>query len=211
MTTTIFPGPLKAKEEEEVIQEAFLGNEEAKQTLIKHNMRLVAYIANRYRNLRTETEDLVSIGTIGLIKAVNTFDPTKKNKFATYASRCIQNEILMDNRKAKKSNSELFLEDSIKSDEDGNDLSMLDIVGTEKEEVENEIEFNDTVGIIRNILNTLDVQEREIIQYRFGIDCEKKRQTEIARHFNISQSYVSRIERRVLKKIKMQYEKMVAV
>lgn len=202
-----YPKPLEKDEEKIVIEKAYNGCELSQSKLIEHNLRLVIYIANKYKNTEVESDDLISIGSIGLIKAVNTFNPHKNIKFATYASRCISNEILMHLRKEKKKRKEMFLEDTVKSDSEGNSLSIMDVVGTGKEEIEHEILLNDNVKIIKSILYTLPEDERKIIQFRFGIDCERKKQTDIARFFNISQSYVSRIERKVLKKIKNKFEK----
>lgn len=202
-----FPKPLSKNEEAKYIERVNQGDNEAKQILIEHNLRLVVYISNKYQNTSYEQDDLVSIGTIGLIKAVNTFDSSKNIKFATYASRCIQNEILMFFRKNKKRKNDVYLDEVLSYDGDGNELSLVDTIGTDKEEVEEEIEGKDTFKLVIDIIDTLPKVEKEIIQFRFGIGCEKKRQSEIADLFEISQSYVSRIERKVLKKIKKEFEK----
>lgn len=205
-----YPEPLTREEEQTIFCTIETGEgvekETAKQTLIEHNLRLVVYIANRYKGPRYDLEDLASIGTIGLIKAVNTFESDKKIKFATYASRCIQNEILMHFRKTKKTQQEISFETMLTQDSEGNSLSLLDIMGTEKNEIEEEIQEQETFDMIIDLINELDEDEKQLICYRFGIGTPKKKQKEIAHLLNISQSYVSRIEKRALQKIKQRYD-----
>lgn len=211
MTRIQYPEPLKQEEELRIIQKmqekGSEESEEARNILVEHNIRLVIYIANRYKGERYELDDLVSIGTIGLIKAANTFELDKNIKFATYASRCIQNEILMHMRKTKKNQKEISIEETLTQDSEGNSLSILDIIGTERDEIEQEIQENDTLSIVKSLIDELNTEEKEILCYRFGIGVNKKKQTEIAELLDISQSYVSRIEKRALGKIKHMYEK----
>lgn len=203
------PEPLERETEMKLLNLAFAGDAEAKNTIIEHNLRLVFYIANKYRNTNIDPEDLYSIGTIGLIKAVNSFDPSKNVKFATYSSRCIDNEILMYLRQNKKRNKDVSIEQSLTLDKEGNELSISDTLGSTKEEVEGEIMKKTSIDLVKSILEKLPELEKKIIQFRFGIECKKKNQHDIASILNISQSYVSRIERKILDKIKREFEKVV--
>lgn len=211
MRTVQFPKPLSKEKEIRVFRQMENGSEkekkQAKNTLIEHNIRLVIFIANRFKSPRYELDDLRSIGTIGLIKAVNTFESDKNIKFATYASRCIQNEILMHLRKTKKTQKEVSVEEMLTRDSEGNQLSILDIIGTKKEEIEEEVQDQDTLATIKQLMEVLDPDEKAILCYRFGIGTTKKKQKEIAEMLDISQSYVSRLERKALHKVKNLYER----
>lgn len=207
MTTHTLPRPLTNEEERLYVEQVSLGDEFAFDKLVEHNLRLVVFVVNRFQNTKYDREDLFSIGTIGLIKAVRTFDPTKNIKFNTYAAKCIENEILMKLRKNKKQNQDVFLEEVVSNDKDGNQLTIFDLLGTDKEIVEENIEKKETIEFLRNVIEELPENEKMIIKYRFGIDCIQKKQSDIAKIFNISQSYVSRIEQRVLLKIKKKLKK----
>lgn len=204
------PKPLDAEMEEYLIKQCMKGDEEARGKLIEHNLRLVLFIANKYRNGRTDLEDLTSMGTIGLIKAINTFKPDKNIKLATYASRCIENEMLMFFRRNKKAQHDVSLQETFNSDSDGNDLSIADTIGGSPDEVEGTLEKKQDLTLLKVLLNDLPEEEKNIIKFRYGIDCEKKKQSDIAKIFDISQSYISRIERRILLKLKNEFENAVS-
>ena len=204
------PCPLMVEEENELIKElSGKGKENAKAKLIEHNIRLVVYIAKKFENTNTDLEDLISIGSIGLIKAVNSFAPEKNIKLATYASRCIENEILMYLRKTVKQKAEISLEEPLNTDSDGNELVLEDILSQENDNViqnmENEIEKE----ILKNLLNKLSSKEKLIITMRYGLDGnDEKTQKEVADMLNISQSYISRIEKKILQKLKRDMNKI---
>jgi len=202
-----FLKPLTAEEEKRLfIQWKKEGDKEARTKLIEHNMRLVSYVAHQYFLPNMDKEDNISIGTIGLIKAVNSFDVSKNYKFATYATRCIQNEFFMYLRKMKNR-----VRDEVVSYElEGEDFSIYETFGTHKEEVEGKIELEEDIKILYDIIEDLNEKERSVIEYRFGINREKKRQEDIAEEFNISQSYVSRIEKKAIKKLREAYDKTVS-
>jgi len=203
------PEPLEREKENDYLKRASEGDLDAKNKIIEHNLRLVFYIANKYKNTGIEPEDLYSIGTIGLIKAVNTFEPSKNVKFATYSSRCIDNEILMYLRQNKKRNKDVSFDQSLTTDKEGKELSISDTLGSDKEEVEDDLMKKTSINLVKSILERLPEIEKKIIQFRFGIECKKKNQHDIANVLNISQSYVSRIEKKILDKIKREYEKVV--
>lgn len=198
-----FPKPLSEEEEKEFISRFKAGDEEARNILVERNLRLVAHIVKKYNYTGKEIDDLISVGTIGLIKAITTFDHYKGTRLATYAARCIENEILMVIRSSKKSKSEVFLQDPIGVDKEGNEISLMDVLGTEGdtvvEEVENKIQTKklySKMGII------LKGREKMVLELRYGlISGKSKTQREIAQLLGISRSYVSRIEKRALKKL----------
>ena len=200
------PPPLSCEEEAELITE--LENpdtsEHAKSILIEHNLRLVVYIAKRFENTKVGIEDLVSIGTVGLMKAINTFRSDKNIKLATYASRCIENEILMFIRKNSHSRNDISLEEPLNVDWDGNELLLSDVLGTDEDSVMRNIEREEEKAIIRQAVDTLDVRDRQIIEMRFGLctDDEEKTQKEVADELGISQSYISRLEKKIISKLK---------
>lgn len=198
-----FPRPLSKEEEERYLELYAMGDKEAKNTLIEHNLRLVAHIVKKYNNAGREMEDLISIGTIGLIKAITTYNKNKGTRLATYAARCIDNEILMTIRSNKKIKNEYSLQEPIGTDQEGNEISLLDILGTDYDEVVNQVDLKlQTKKLYRCIDDVLKDREKLIIQLRYGlIDGEFRTQREIANSLGISRSYVSRIESRAIKKL----------
>ncbi len=202
------PPPLTKEEEETVMRELREGNEIHRDLLVVHNLRLVVYIAKKFEGSATSTEDLVSIGTIGLMKAVKTFDPQKNIKLATYASRCIENEILMHLRKISNAKFEMSFDEPLSIDWDGNELTLRDVLGSEPDEISNDIEYNDEKDLLLRIIISLPEKERELMKKRFGILGEKEHtQKELADLMGISQSYISRLEKRIISKIKTQIMK----
>lgn len=201
--TDILPEPLSKIDEYNYLIKAQNGDIEAKNKLIEHNLRLVVYLSKKYDNTKIDLEDLVSIGTIGLIKGISTYKVDKNIKLATYASRCIDNEILMYLRKNKKRNADVSLEESLSYDSEGNELHLEDILGTEDDIVTKNIEDDDMKKILIEEINKLPKRDKEIISLRYGLFGKKEiTQKELARKLNISQSYISRIEKKVIKKIK---------
>ncbi len=202
-----FPKPLSAKEERECFLKMAEGDETARTKLIEHNLRLVAHIVKKYYSGSSEQEDLISIGTIGLIKAVSTFDYTKGTRFATYGSKCVENEILMHFRSMKKSAGEIYFDEPIDTDKDGNQLTLMDII-SEDVEIIDKIDISIKSGQLYSYLpECLDEREREIIILRYGLYGEiPLTQREIAKKFDISRSYVSRIEKKALGKLKACFE-----
>ena len=200
-----FPPALSSKQEAELLVKKELGDQNAKNKLIEHNLRLVAHVVKKYYT-DDEQDDLISIGTIGLIKAVNTFKPDKKIRLATYAARCIENEILMHFRGNKKYAQDVYISDPIDTDKNGNTLTLIDIIADDIN-IEDEIDVKIKVEKLRKILNqTLDNRELEIIKMRYGIDGEiELTQREIAKKLNISRSYVSRIETAALEKLRKKF------
>ena len=204
--TEVLPAPLDAEKEEEVIRR--LGTEEdegAKRLLIEHNLRLVVYIAKRFDNTGVGVEDLISIGTIGLIKAINTFQPTKKIKLATYASRCIENEILMYLRRNNKTKLEVSIDEPLNVDWDGNELLLSDILGTDEDTIYKDLESEAERKVLMKAINKLSSREKLIIRMRFGLDSpggEEKTQKEVADFLGISQSYISRLEKKIMQRLK---------
>jgi RNA polymerase sporulation-specific sigma factor len=197
-----FPQPLSEEEEERSLEQMAQGNQAARNRLIEHNLRLVAHIVKKFENTSEDTEDLISIGTIGLIKAIESYKANKGTKLATYAARCIENEILMHLRSLKKVKKDVSLHDPIGTDKEGNEIRLLDIIGTEREEVEDEVELKIERVKIYQHLHILDRREQEVIRKRFGlVSGEEMTQREIAKELGISRSYVSRIEKRALIKL----------
>ena len=204
------PAPLSKQEEAEVFQRLMEHDPEARKELIVHNLRLVVYIAKKFESTGIGIEDLVSIGTIGLIKAVNTFRPDKNIKLATYASRCIENEILMFLRKASQYRSELSIDEPLNIDYDGNELLLSDVLGTEEDVVNRGIESEAERELLRSAVSELGDREREIMEMRFGlIDGKEKTQKEVASQIGISQSYISRLEKKIIRKLRVKLESIV--
>ncbi|MCJ7856296.1 RNA polymerase sporulation sigma factor SigK [Lachnospiraceae bacterium NSJ-143] len=201
-----FPKPLTAEEEEKCLNDYFNGNEKAKNNLIEHNLRLVAHVVKKYSTCGLENDDLISIGTIGLIKGISSYDGSRKTRLATYAARCIDNEILMYLRYCKKYAGDLFLQEPISKDKDGNEITIMETIPTEDGDVADTAETNMQLKILyQNIESTLTPREKLIISLRYGL-CGKDEMTqrEIAKMLNISRSYVSRIEKKALIKLKAQ-------
>lgn len=203
------PPPLTHEEEEAVFAGLMANDAEARKKLIVHNLRLVVYIAKKFESTGIGIEDLVSIGTIGLIKAVNTFCPTKNIKLATYASRCIENEILMFLRKSSQYRNDLSIDEPLNIDYDGNELLLSDVLGTEDDIVNKGIETEAEREQLRNAVAELGDREREIMEMRFGlIDGKEKTQKEVAELIGISQSYISRLEKKIIKKLRVKLESL---
>ncbi len=197
------PPPLSKEREQEITQEIRNGDFSNRDLLITHNLRLVVYIAKKFESKTTSTEDLVSIGTIGLMKAVKTFNPDKNIKLATYASRCIENEILMHLRKANNMKSEISFDEPLSIDWDGNELTLRDVLGTEPDDVYDELEYDDEKRLLVSVVETLSPKEQELMVKRFGLYGEEPRtQKQLADLMGISQSYISRLEKRILEKLK---------
>lgn len=202
------PSPFNDEEEKYYIAQAEQGSTYATNQLIEHNLRLVIYIAKKYEMTGIEFEDLVSNGSVGLIKAVKTFHSDKNIKLATYASRCIENEILMQLRKSTKMKKEVSLEQPLSQDKEGNILSLADTLANEEEEIDQSLVLNDEKKAIWNVMNTLGDREREIMLLRYGLEGQDElTQKEIADKMGISQSYISRIEKKVLSKMKKELSK----
>lgn len=204
--TDVLPAPLDANEEQKII-EALETNEQekAKKSLIEHNLRLVVYIAKKFDNTGVGVEDLISIGTIGLIKAINTFNPTKKIKLATYASRCIENEILMYLRRNNKTKLEVSIDEPLNVDWDGNELLLSDILGTEEDTIYKDLENEAERKLLIHAISKLSNRERMIIRMRYGLDNpsgEEKTQKEVADFLGISQSYISRLEKKIMLRLR---------
>jgi len=208
-STEVLPPPLKEPEESKLIAQLDQGNMTVKSTLIEHNLRLVVYIAKKFENTGINIEDLVSIGTIGLIKAVNTFEPKKNIKLATYASRCIENEILMFLRRNLKNRVEVSLDEPLNVDWDGNELLLSDVLGTDGDMIYKKIEGEVEKSLLWQAMQKLNNREKTIIQLRFGLnDGEEKTQKEVADILGISQSYISRLEKRILKRLQREIRKI---
>jgi len=199
------PEPLSKEDEEKYVLE---NTTDAKHILIEHNLRLVVFLAKKYENTGVDLEDLVSIGSIGLIKAINTYNLDKKIKLATYASRCIDNEILMFLRKNKKRRNELSLEDSLSYDSEGNELHLEDVLGTDSNIVTKGLDDENDKKFLYREISKLPKRDREIITLRYGLDSKKEMtQKDVAKLLGISQSYISRIEKKVIKRLKIINEK----
>jgi len=197
-----FPQPLSSTEESRYVKLMEEGDDSAQKKLIEHNMRLVAHIAKKFDKSGEENEDLISIGMIGLIKAIKSYNSSKGAKLATYAARCIENEILMYFRSKKKTRNDVSLHDPIGSDKEGNELSLLDVMGTEPDEIHEKVESKLDSALVRNSLRFLDEKEQKVIIWRYGLDGGmEKTQCQIGKKLGISRSYVSRIEGRALKKL----------
>lgn len=204
-----FPKPLTAKEEKECLERCRKGDTSARDELIEKNLRLVAYIVKKYAGIGKDSEDLISIGTIGLIKAIDSFDVDKGIRLATYASRCIDNELLMLLRSEKKQAKEVYLNESIGSDKEGNEISLIDIIETSDEDVTDKVLLKEDLGKLYNYVETvLSDREKNIIYLRYGIPDGSKEYTqrEIADIMGISRSYISRIEKKALTKLKKAYD-----
>lgn len=205
----ILPAPLTKEEEDEIILK-LPADEDAKSILIERNLRLVVYIARKFENTGVYVEDLISIGTIGLIKAINTFNPDKNIKLATYASRCIENEILMYLRKNQLKKCEVSIDEPLNVDWDGNELLLSDILGTENDVIYHGIEEEVDKTLLMEAMNKLSKRERMIMELRFGLNEHKeKTQKEVADYLGISQSYISRLEKRIISKLKKDIARMI--
>ena len=203
------PSPLEGEEERAYILRAENGDVEARNVLVEHNLRLVVYIAKRFDNTGVDLEELVSVGTIGLIKAVKSYNSEKKIKLATYASRCIENEILMFLRKMVKTRNEISLDEPLNVDYEGNKLLLGDVLGTDGGEIYREVENEVEKGILMELFSRLEERDREILCMRYGLNgVEEKTQKEIADMMGISQSYISRLEKRILEKLKTEFMKL---
>lgn len=201
-STDILPEPLSKEEEEKYVNDFLNGDMKARDKLIEHNLRLVVFLAKKYDNTKIDLEDLVSIGTIGLIKGVNTYQNDKNIKLATYASRCIDNEILMYLRKTKRKRTEVSFEDSLSFDGEGNELHLEDVLGTEDNITTKPIEDEEGKNMMYREVSKLPKRDREIIELRYGLNGKKEMtQKEVANLLGISQSYISRIEKKVIKKL----------
>ena len=203
-----FPKPLSSKEENEYLEKAKTGDVSARNKLVEHNLRLVAHIIKKYYSTQTDHDDLVSIGTIGLIKAINTFDMNKNIKLSSYASRCIENEILMHFRNSRKSSQDLSLSETIDTDKDGNPLTLIDILSTEYDfagDLDTKIKSQKLSEYIDSVL---DAREKQVIILRYGLDGrEPLPQREVASKLGISRSYISRIEKKALQALRKKYDK----
>jgi RNA polymerase sporulation-specific sigma factor len=202
----VLPAPLKGQEEQDALEGLERGDETCKQRLIEHNLRLVVYIARRFENTLINLEDLISIGTIGLIKAVGTYRRDKNIKLATYASRCIENEILMYIRRTANQKTEISLDEPINMDYDGNELLLSDILGTEEDMILRPMEDEVDLLVLRQSLQELPEREREIVLMRFGLYGRKEMtQKEVAQLMGISQSYISRLEKRIMLRLRKEF------
>ena len=206
----ILPPPLGRDEEERAILAMEAGDEKAKQALTEHNLRLVVYIARRFENTGLNLEDLISIGTIGLIKAINTFKSAKNIKLATYASRCIENEILMYLRKVSNQRTEVSFDEPLNTDWDGNELLLSDVLGTDDDEVCRPLEDDADRQMLSAAIQTLGAREKRIIMLRFGLGGQRERtQKEVADRMGISQSYISRLEKRIIVRLRREMIKQM--
>lgn len=196
-----FPQPLSNNEEKKYLDLMAEGDEHARNMLIEHNLRLVAHIVKKFENTGEDAEDLISIGTIGLIKGIESYSAGKGTKLATYAARCIENEILMHLRALKKTKKDVSLHDPIGQDKEGNEISLIDVLKSESEDVIDTIQLNMELEKVKKYIDILDDREKEVIVGRFGLDLKKKTRREIAKELGISRSYVSRIEKRALMKM----------
>ena len=202
----VLPPPLKGMEEQSALEALERGEEAARQRLVEHNLRLVVYIARRIENTGINLEDLISIGTIGLIKAIGTYRLEKKIKLATYASRCIENEILMYIRKTANQKAEVSLDEPINMDCDGNELLLSDILGTDEDMILRPLEDHVDLCVLRKALTELPTREREIVLMRYGLEGRKElTQKEVAQKMGISQSYISRLEKRIMQRLKKEF------
>lgn len=205
---TSLPTPLCEEEEAEAIAKMTQGDEDAKNKLVEHNLRLVVYIAKRFDNTGIDMDELISVGTMGLIKAVKSYNSDKKIKLATYASRCIENEILMFLRKTVKIRTEISLEEPLNVDWEGNQLVLSDVLGTDGDMIYKDMETRVENDILRSLYEKLDERDKEIVGMRYGLyGREEKTQKEIADMMNISQSYISRLEKKILAKLKKEFLK----
>ena len=202
----VLPPPLKGEAEQSALEKLEQGDEDARQLLVEHNLRLVVYIARRFENTGVNLEDLISIGTIGLIKGVNTYRSDKKIRLATYASRCIENEILMHIRKISNQRAEVSLDEPINMDCDGNELLLSDILGTEEDMILRPLEEDVDLCVLRQALRELPDRERELVLMRYGLEGRKElTQKEVAQKMGISQSFISRLEKRIMQRLKKEF------
>lgn len=209
-SSAALPPPLTKEEEAVIMQQIIDGDEKAREPLIVHNLRLVVYIAKKFENSNVNIEDLISIGTIGLIKAVNTFSPDRNIKLATYASRCIENEILMFLRKTSQNRYEVSIEEPLSTDWDGNELLLSDILGSDNDTVSADIEQEVEIHQLLEAVGRLNTREAMIMELRFGLNGNKEHtQKEVADLLGISQSYISRLEKRIIGKLKQDLEKVI--
>ena len=207
----VLPPPLPPEEEHDWVERLEQGDAEARDMLIEHNLRLVVYIAKKFENTGVGIEDLISIGTIGLMKAVNTFDVSKKIKLATYASRCIENEILMYLRKTSAQKTEVSIDEPLKVDWDGNELLLSDILGTEGDSVDKQLDDEVDRQLLSLALHKLSLREQRIMELRFGLMGGRElTQKEVADRMGISQSYISRLEKRIMKRMKKEITRMIS-
>jgi len=205
----VLPPPLSVEEERILLEQMKDDPQGVRQTLIERNLRLVVYLAKKFENTSTSVEDLISIGTIGLIKAVNTFDPEKKIKLATYASRCIENEILMHLRRSSKIKAEVSFDEPLNVDWDGNELLLSDILGTEGDIIYQHMEDEVNKGLLDQALGRLSLRERRIMEMRFGLLTGREMtQKEVADSLGISQSYISRLEKKIILRLKKEMRKL---
>ena len=205
----ILPPPLDKEEERRLLEEYAAGSSEARNLLIERNLRLVVYIAKKFENAGVNVEDLISIGTIGLIKAVNTFKPEKNIKLATYASRCIENEILMHLRRTTRLKSEVSLDEPLNVDWDGNELLLSDILGTENDVVYHRLEDEVNRSLLHSAMKKLTPREKELMEMRFGLKSGREMtQKEVADRMGISQSYISRLEKRIITRLQKEIRKL---
>lgn len=204
------PPPLTKEEEETLMTQLRAGDNTNRELLITRNLRLVVYIAKKFESAPTSTEDLVSIGTIGLMKAVKTFEPSKNIKLATYASRCIENEILMHLRKVSNSKTEMSFDEPLSVDWDGNELTLRDVLGTEPDEISETLENDDEKRLLRRVVDSLPEKERNLMYMRFGLGGKDEHtQKELADMMGISQSYISRLEKKIIEKIRSEMIRQV--
>ena len=207
-SNNVFPDPLSEEEEHLMILEMLKGNKDARNKLIEHNLRLVAHIVKKFENKNTSQDDLISIGTIGLIKGIDSYNDTKKTRITTYAARCIENEILMYFRSTKKSQNDVSLNDSIGYDKDGNEINLIDVLKDNSKDLAEMIHTKENIKQLSQYLNLLTNREKEIIIKRYGLLNQKEQtQKEIANTMHISRSYVSRIEKRALTKMLKEFIK----
>ncbi len=209
--TEVLPPPLEAEQENEMIRKLDSTNAyQAKSTLIEHNLRLVVYIAKKFDNTGVGVEDLISIGTIGLIKSINTYDPQKKIKLATYASRCIENELLMYLRRNSKTRLDVSIDEPLNVDWDGNELLLSDVLGTDEDIIYRDLENETEKNLLKKAILKLSDRERLIVNMRFGLDRsdgKEMTQKEVADQLGISQSYISRLEKKIMKRLKAEMDK----
>lgn len=207
-SNSVFPDPLSKEEEEKYILKSLNGDKEARNKLIEHNLRLVAHIVKKFEKAGHDIDDLIGIGTIGLIKGIDTYSPNKNVKLTTYIAKCAENEILMYFRADKKNSKNVSLYEGISFDKEGNEITILDVLKTEDIDYLENIYTNDNIKLLKKYLNVLTDREKEIIKYRYGLNnSDEQTQKEIAKKLNISRSYVSRIEKRAITKILREFIK----
>ena len=207
-SVNVFPSPLPKEEEDLCIQQMLMGNKDARNKLIEHNLRLVAHIVKKYENREYDSDDLISIGTIGLVKGIDSYKPAKNTRITTYAARCIENEILMHYRSNKKHTNNISLNDSIGFDKDGNEINLIDVLKAESIDIADDLAQKNNVNLLYKYLGLLTPREKEIIIKRYGLyNTQEYTQKEIAKSMKISRSYVSRIEKRALSKVLREFMK----